>query len=470
LIQTTSAPHNIMTTPHPTPARVARFALKLLAASTALSALSACGGSDDVAPLQTLDGSTPLVIGHRGLPGLYPEETLPAYTAAADAGADSLEEDLHLSKDCVLVARHNPWLSDNTNITTVAQTNAAVAARKRTVPGVLVNVGYSVATYGGPAQYLSDRTDPNNQKSVLKSLVVDGEDHTGDWAITDFTVAELKQWIAGTTYDARNERPTVDNGKYPVLTMQEIIDIAKAKSSSTGRTITVYPEAKNPYWNNQQAIANGCDTAGTQHPFEDAIVKLVKANNLNTKAAPIFVQSFDPASLKYMRGIGLASRVVQLVDGNDVDYQTGAMIYTQPNADNFVSGRPYSWTLAGDGRFFGTMLTPAGLAEIKTYADGIGPWKPQVMSLVVTPYKAGAGIADVNSVSPTSLIADAHKAGLLVHSYTFRSEQKYLAGFYKGDPTNEYLTFFRAGIDGVFTDFANTGVAARAKYLAETGR
>ena len=97
------------------------LALTLVATTLAMSA---CGGSDDPAPLQTVDGAVPLVIGHRGLPGLYPEETRPAYEGAADAGADSLEEDLHLTKDCVLVARHNPWLSDNTNIADVAQTNA----------------------------------------------------------------------------------------------------------------------------------------------------------------------------------------------------------------------------------------------------------------------------------------------------------------------------------------------------------
>jgi glycerophosphoryl diester phosphodiesterase len=428
--------------------------------------LSACGGSDGPAVLPTLDGLKPLLIAHRGLPGLYPEETQLAYEAAADAGADSLEEDLHLSKDCVLVARHNPWLSDNTNIAEVAKTNAAVAARQRTVPGVLVNVKYSLATYGGPAQYLSDRTDPNDPKSVLKSLVVDGEDHTGDWSITDFTVAELKQWIGGTTYDARTERPTGLNGKLPIVTMQEIIDIAKAKSAATGRTLSVYLEAKNPYWNNQQAIANGCGT-GT-HPFEDAIVNLLKANNLNSKDAPVFVQSFDPDSLKYMRSLGLASRVVQLIDGNDVDYTTGAMIYMTNDAYNFVDGRPYSWTLAGDGRYFDAMLTPAGLADIKTYADGIGPWKPQVMTWKAT--APGTSLVAVNTVTPTSLIADAHKAGLFVHSYTFRNEKKYLAGKYAGDPTPEYLDFFRAGVDGVFSDFTNTAFAARAAYLAETGR
>ena len=233
------------------------------------------------------------------------------------------------------------------------------------------------------------------------------------------------------------------------------------------RKITVkLTKSQNPYWNNAQAIANGCDAGKTGHPFEDAVVKLLKNNNLNSKSAPIFVQSFDPASLRYMRSIGLAARVVQLIDGNDVNYKTGAMIYEQPDYWNFVDGRPYSWTVAGDGRYFDVMLTPAGLAEIKTYADGIGPWKPQVMKLTGP---TGAFV-DVNSAVPTSLIADAHKAGLFVHVYTFRNEAKYLAGVYKGDPATELLAFFRAGVDGVFTDFANTAVPTRTAYLKETGR
>jgi len=449
----------------------------VLAASLALSA---CGGGGDDNPtaarLSTLDGAQPLVIGHRGLPGLFPEETRPGYEAAADAGADSLELDMHLSKDCVLVTRHNPWLSDNTNIAEVAQANPAIAARKRTVPGRLVDVTYPVATFGGPTRYLTDLTDPADPRSVLKSLVVDGEDHTGDWSITDFTVAELKQFVRGTTYDARDQRPTDQNGKNPILTVQEVIDIAKAKSASTGRSISVYPETKNPYWNNAQAIANGCGRG--RHPFEDAFVALLNANGLNSRSAPVFVQSFDPASLKYMRSIGLAARAVQLVDGNAVDYRTGQMIYVTDDVYNFVDGRPYSWTLAGDGRTFGAMLTPEGLAEIKTYADGIGPWKPQVVSLTISPFKQSnpdgtpytGSLAEVNSVTPTTLIADAHRAGLFVHTYTFRNEQKYLAGFYNGDPMAEYLVFFRAGIDGVFTDFANVGVAARAAFMKETGR
>lgn len=440
-------------------------------------ALAACGSDDSTTSelpaalpaLATLDGNAPLIIAHRGLSGLYPEETLPAYEGAVDAGADSLEEDLHLSKDCLLVARHNPWLSDNTNIADIAATNPTVAARKRTVAGVTVDVTYDAATpalAGGTSKLLTDRTSATDPTAVLKSLVVDGEDHSNDWSITDFTVEELKKWFGGTTYDARTERPSGLNGQYPILTMQEIIDLAKAKSKLTGRTITVYPETKNPYWNNAQGIANGCDTAGTGHPFEDAVVKLVKDNGWNSKTAPIFLQSFDPASLKYMRSKGLATRMVQLIDGNDVDYKTGAMIYETKDYWTIVDGRPYSWTLAGDGRYFDAMLTPAGLAEIKTYADGIGPWKPQVMKLS----GAAGTFAGVDSAVPTSLIADAHKAGLFVHVYTFRNESKYLAGIFKGDPEAELLAYLRAGVDGVFTDFSNTAVPTRAKYLKEMGR
>lgn len=446
---------------------------KTTAALSACLLIAACGGNgDNNAPLKTLDGSAPLVIAHRGLSGLYPEQTKIAYEAAADAGADSLELDLHLTKDCVLVARHNPWLSDNTNIAEVALTNPSVAARKRTVPGRLVNVTYPAIPANGPAQYLTDLTNPADPKSVLKSLVVDGEDHTNDWAISDFTMAELRTLIGGTTYDARAQRPTELNGKLPIISFQDVIDIAKAKSAALGRTLTVYPESKNPIWNNAQGVANGCGAAGSR-PFEDALIKVLNANDLNRKEAPVFVQSFDPASLKYLRSAGLQAKAVQLIDGNDIDFRTGEMIYITDDAYTFVSARPYSWTLAGDARTFGAMLTPTGLAEIKTYADGIGPWKPQLMAHTIVPFKPApytGSLAEVTNVTPTAVIADAHKAGLIVHTFTFRNESRYLAGVYKGDPKAEYRAYFEAGIDGVFSDFANTAFAARKDYLASTGR
>ena len=420
---------------------------------------------------QTLDGKPPLVIAHRGVSGLMPEETQPAYELAADLGADALEGDLHLTKDCVLVVRHNPWLSDNTNIAEVAKTNPDVAARKRTVPGLTVKAKWSPTPDGGPAEYLTDLTDPKDPKSVLKSLVVDGEDHTNDWSISDFTAAELKKWIGGTTYDARTERPTIYNGKFPIITFQDVIDIAKAKSAATGRVIYTYPETKNAIWNNAQGIANGCGAPGS-HPFEDALIKLLNENNLNSKDAPIFLQSFEPTSLKYMRSKGVTAKMVQLIDGDSVNYKTGEVTF-----DSVPDGRPFSWTLAGDSRNYSAMLTPAGLAEIKTYADGIGPWKPHMIPVKIetpkeknadgTPYKPS--LADAVSQKPNDVIANAHKAGLLVHVYTFRNEKKYLAGDYKGNPELELIKFYRAGVDGVFTDFTHTGVAARAAYMRELG-
>src|SRR3984893_5536090 len=420
-------------------------------------------------PFATLDGKPPLVIGHRGLPGLMPEETQASYDMAAALGTDALEEDLHLTKDCVLVARHNPWLSGKPKVAEVAKTNPEVAARKRTVPGKMVKVSWAQTPDNGPAEYLVDLTDPADPKSVLKSLIVDGEDHTNDWSITDFTMAELRSWIAGTTYDARDERPKEFNGKFPIISFQDIIDIAKAKSRETGRVISVYPETKNPTWNNAQAIANGCGAAGS-HPLEDALIKIITENGLNSKDAPILVQSFEPASLKYMRSHGPETWQVQLIDGNGVDFKAGKVLN-----NNITNSRPFEWTVTGDPRLYDAMVTPEGLAEIKTYADGIGPWKPYIVPLKITswkdsnadgtPYKGST--PEASTQEATSLVADAHKLGLFVHVFTFRNEKKYLAADYRGDPSLEYLKFFRLGVDGVFTDFTHTGVSARAAYLRE---
>ena len=143
------------------------------------------------------------------------------------------------------------------------------------------------------------------------------------------------------------------------------------------------------------------------------------------------------------------------------------------SAGEKVYSQATDWKLAGRSELFDYFLTPAGLAFVKTYADGIGPWKPMVVPVkcVVAGCSNYTGAV---SQAPTTLIDDAHKAGLFVHEYTFRSDAASsgytLTQDMNGDPKNEYLQHFRLGVDGVFTDQTDDAVAARGKYDAELGR
>lgn len=391
---------------------------KLIAITSAAFLVTACGGTDPT-PLLTLDGNQPVVVGHRGASGYLPEHTLEAYSLAIDQGADVIEPDLLSTKDGVLIARHDPNLDFSTNVASKPE----FASRKKTIQ-------------------------------------VDGETQTG-WFANDFTLAEIKTLGAIMTTDST--RPQGLNGLYKVVTFQEIVDLALAKTKEKGRTIAVYPETKNPTYHRDLGL-----------PLEDKLIDIVNKTGWNSKTAPILVQSFEPSSLKYMRNKGLNTRLIQLIDADDYDLKAGKLTYAAPY------DRPYDWLKAGDTRLFSTMVTPAGLAEIKTYADGIGPWKPYIVPMkwelkvdgtAVDKNADGAiNLMDAVSQAPTSLIADAHKAGLIVHAYTFRNEKKRLSFDVGGDPLNEYVQFFRLGLDGLFSDFPDTAVAGRAKYLKETGR
>jgi glycerophosphoryl diester phosphodiesterase len=401
-------------------AAVFRTRTLALAIGSAL-AVAACGGSDDPAPLATLDGAAPLVVAHRGASGYLPEETIEAYQRAIDLGADVIEPDVVSTSDGVLIARHDPQLS----ITTDIAAHPEFANRKKT-----------------------------------RSL--DGDTPTSDWWASDFTLAEIKTLRA---IQPASERAQQFNGLYQVATLQQVFDLAKAQSIAKGRTIAVYPETKNPTFHRDLGV-----------PLEDKLIAVITAFGWNAKTAPVFVQSFEPSSLKEMRAKGLAVRMVQLVDGDDYDYRNGAV----SNPDGSPFSRPYDWTKIGKLAKFPSLLTPAGLADVKTYADGIGPWKPYLVPLKGR-FDAGGNMIDVNgdgridprdatTATPTTLVRDAHAAGLFVHEYTFRNEARRLASDYAGDPKAEYLQHFRLGVDGVFSDFTDTAVAARAAYLLETGR
>ncbi|MFL6658736.1 MAG: glycerophosphodiester phosphodiesterase [Massilia sp.] len=383
----------------------------ILFATTFASVLAGCGANEHTVP--TLDGKAPLVIAHRGAGGYLPEETVEAYAMAIAMGADAIEPDVISTKDGVLIARHDPNLVFSTDVAS----HPEFASRKRT-------------------------------------MSVDGEMQEG-WFASDFTLAEIKT-LGGISTDA--ERPQQYNGKYKIATIQEVIDMIK----NSGRPISMYPETKNPSFHRQQGL-----------PLEDKLLALLTAAGWSGKSAPVFVQSFEPGSLKYMRSKGSTLKMIQLIDADDVDLKTGALTYAAPY------DRPYDWAQAGDTRLFSAMVTPTGLAEIKTYADGIGPWKRYIVSIKGTVGSNGA-VSDVNgdgkindadttTMAPTTLVSDAHKAGLFVHPYTFRNEKRRLALDYKGDPKREYKQFYALGVDGVFSDFADTALAARAEFLSEKG-
>ncbi|MGO4741728.1 glycerophosphodiester phosphodiesterase [Bosea sp. 2KB_26] len=382
-----------------------------LLSATMLAAL-ACGGLAATSPafaqpVPTLDGKKPLIVGHRGASGHRPEHTLESYKLAIEQGADFIEPDLVATKDGVLVARHEPMLSGTTDV--------------------------------------SGRPEFATRKTVRK---VDGVD-TNDWFAGDFTLAEIKTLRAK---QAMPDRDQSHNGKFPIPTLQEIIDLAKAESSRTGRTIGIYPETKHPIFH-----------AAIGLPLEDRLLDQLKASGWTEKSSPVIIQSFETANLKYLRG-KTQLRLVQLVDADDVD-KDGGIVLAAP------FDKPYDFVVTGDKRTFKDLVTADGLKEIKTYADGVGPWKPYILAGKQTIGEDGKP-KDLNGdgkideqdrvlIAPTNVVKDAHAAGLFVHTWTFRSEPKRLTSNFKGDPAAEYKAFFDLGIDGLFSDFPDAAVKAR---------
>ncbi|HEX5617892.1 MAG TPA: glycerophosphodiester phosphodiesterase [Solirubrobacteraceae bacterium] len=357
----------------------------------------------------------PLVIGHRGAAGYLPDHTLQGYELAIDMGADYIEPDLVATKDGHLIARHEPNMIATTD----------VANRPK----------------------FADRIDTRE---------VDGASETGFFA-SDFTLAEIKQLRAVQPLPERSQRY---NGKFKIPTLEEILDLVERKERELHRTIGVYPETKHPTYHQRLGL-----------PLEGRLVAALKRHRLDRKNSPVFIQSFEQSNLKQLNHM-TPVRLVQLVDANDVN-PDGTLDYTAP------FDRPYDWTASGDPRLlartFGFFATDAGLREIATYADGIGPWKRYIVSSKVADLNGDGTIGDENhdgnvdeadrqALPPTDLIRRAHEHGLLIHTWTFRNESKRLLSDYADRAVDEYLQFYELGIDGVFSDFADTALTARRLF------
>lgn len=302
----------------------------------------------------------PIVIGHRGASGYLPQHTLAAYELAVKQGADFIEPDLVMTKDGVLVTRHENEISLTTD----------VAARPE----------------------FADRKTTKQ---------IDGKPVTG-WFTEDFTLAELKSLkVTGSPHDGPEFR---------IATFEEVLDLV----DRTGRTVGLYPETKHPTHFDRLGLS-----------LEEPLVEALRQRGYEGAEAPIFIQSFEVGNLKELNRM-TDLRLVQLLDSEGCP------------AD---SSTPYS-----------QMTTPEGLAEVATYADGIGPWKEQVRG--------------------TSLVQDAHSQGLLVHPYTFRAENEHLPAELRssdpkglGDLESEVRSYLEAGVDGVFANHPDQAVRARDKFL-----
>jgi len=363
------------------------------------------------------DQPHPLVIGHRGAAGYLPDHTLPGYALAIKLGADYIEPDLVSTKDGYLVARHEP----NIVATTDVADHPEFADRKR-------------------------------------SVSIDGGAPEEGWFVSDFTLAELRTLRAKQPFD---DRPQRFNGKFRIPTLEEVIALAKRYSKRYHRTIGIYPETKHPTYHKSIGL-----------PLERKLVKILDKAGLNHRRSPVFIQSFETSNLKRLNKM-TPVRLVQLIDANDVN-PDGSLDYTAP------FDRPYDWTATGRPGTFGDLTTDAGLDEVASYADGIGPWKPYIISTAAVDINGDGTVGDEDGdglinegdrkvLEPTDLVARAHARGLVVHPYTFRNEAKRLAFDYGDNPIEEYLRFYEAGVDGLFSDFADTAFAARELFWLQEG-
>lgn len=255
--------------------------------------------------------------------------------------------------------------------------------------------------------------------------VIDGEAHDG-WFVSDFTFAELKTLRA--VERLPKMRSTAYDGQFQLLSFEEIIDFVAAESAARGRTIGLIPELKHSTW-----------FAGAGLPLEDRFVATLKAHEY-TRRAPVVVQSFEVANLKALRkaGLGKPSNVTlaQLVIGGG---QYGKM-------------RPADVAASGGSLTYAEMITARGLRDMAAYADIVAPITRDVIPLG----------KDERLAAPTTLVADAHKAGLQVVVWTFRPENAFLAADFRSDAgpnarhdagsVAEIRRYLETGIDGLFSD------------------
>ncbi len=315
----------------------------------------------------TMAADDMLVIAHRGASGERPEHTLASYERAIDQGADYIEPDLVVTKDLVLVARHENDIGETTDV--ADHPEFADRRKAKDIEGQLIN----------------------------------------SWFVEDFTLAELRTLRAKERMPALRPANARFDGLYQVPTFADIIALKRAKEAETGRKIGLYPELKHPTWLLQET---GIDTV-------DLLVRQLREEGLDGADAMVFVQVFDIAPLQ---------RLDKMID-----------------APLILLIRPEGGPFDEPGMTWAGIMTPSGLAEVATYADGIGPWMGHVLK---------------DDGTPTDLVRDAHAVGLKVHPWTVRKENVFLPPSLRSDASENGVgnmaglvkLLEAAGVDGYFTD------------------
>ncbi|MGV9355468.1 glycerophosphodiester phosphodiesterase [Streptomyces misionensis] len=260
--------------------------------------------------------------------------------------------------------------------------------------------------------------------------VLDGVPTTG-WFTEDFTLAELKTLRAVERIPANRPHNTLYNGRWEIPTFEEVLAWQDEQTRKRGKQVWIYPETKHPTYFRKLGLG-----------LEERVAKLLRKHGKDGRNSPVILQSFEPTSIE---------RLNRLVDN--------PLVVLLSTADS----RPWDFVETGDPRTVADLITPKGLREIAGYAQGIGP----TLDLVI-PRKADGTLAE-----PSSLVADAHRVGLILHPYTMRNENPFLPAEFRkggaadgyGDAFGAFKAYFETGIDGVFTDNADTGILARADFL-----
>jgi glycerophosphoryl diester phosphodiesterase len=361
--------------------------LAVAAAGAVLVGVSRIGDAHSAGGGTATRRQLPIVIAHRGASEYRPEESASAYELAAEMGADYLEPDIVSTKDHVLVARHDNWLSDTTDV-----------ARHPEFAGL--------------------RT----------TKTIDGVKHT-DWFTEDFTFAQLRTLRLRERLPDLRPRSAAFDGIEPIASLDEVLRIASEHG------IGVYPETKHPTYFRSIGL-----------PLEDELLTELAKYGFKGRNDKVFIQSFETSNLRALRK-KTSIRLIQLINS---------------------TGAPYDLVAKHDHRTYDDLVKPSGLKWISRYAYGIGP----VLTRVIPVDAKG------HAKRPTSLVEDAHHAGLAVHPFTVRPENSFLPVEYRqGDPHSpHYLAaegdaarlladFYKLGVDGIFSDDSALAVASRQRVF-----